>query len=149
MKKSKLLIAGALAAALFAISITAAAGDFGGRGAGKGQLGIGIQRLFKGLDLTDSQRAQIKGILQSNESEILAVSRDVVEGRLEITKGNPDAAPQFAAALVQANALKTQIVEQIKPVLTPEQLSKFNERLQLREKRLQRTLDRLNARIAG
>jgi Spy/CpxP family protein refolding chaperone len=154
MNRKRLFIAGSLVLTLILTAVflkPAAAQDT----AGKGRARMGIARLFRaqafvrGLNLTADQKSQIKGILQNNKTQILQAARDVVKARLDAAKGLPDAAAELANAQIQAANLRKQILEQIKPVLTADQLARVQERIQLREQRLQRVLDRLNSRIGG
>jgi Spy/CpxP family protein refolding chaperone len=118
-----------------------------------------MARLFKmnqlaaGLNLTADQKTQIKNIIANNKTQILQAARDVVKGRLDIVNGVPNAADELAAARQKAAGLRKSIIEQMKPVLTADQLAQVQTRMQnrqqLRAQRLQKLLDRLNSRISG
>jgi len=154
MNRRKHFLTGGLMLALMLISaatLPAAAQD--NFGTARGRMGLarlfGARNFVSGLNLTADQKSQIKGILKSNKTQILQTTRDLVKARLDLTKGLPEAATEFANAQLQAANLRRQILEQIKPILAPDQLAKVQEKQQLREQRLQKLLDRLNSRIGG
>ena len=107
----------------------------------------GTRHIIAGLDLTSDQKNRIKTIFTDNKSPILQATRDLVESRLGMLQGLPDATMEFANARIQAMNLKKQILEQIKPILTPDQLSLVRERQLRKEERLQSMLERLDNRI--
>jgi Spy/CpxP family protein refolding chaperone len=112
-----------------------------------------VRQLFQGLDLTADQKDQIKNILKNNKTQILQAARNVVKGRLDVINGVSNAAGELAGARQNANSLRRSIIEQIKPVLTRDQLDKLQTKMQnrklLRTQRLQNLLDRLDSRIGG
>jgi Spy/CpxP family protein refolding chaperone len=112
-----------------------------------------MRQLFQGLDLTADQKDQIKNILKNNKTQILQAARNVVKGRLDVINGVSNGAGELAGARQNANSLRRSIIEQIKPVLTRDQLdklqTKMQNRKQLRAQRLQNLLDRLDSRIGG
>jgi hypothetical protein len=118
---------------------------------------VGIVRLLNakqfaaGLNLNADQKTQIKSILEKNKTQILQAARDVVKGRLDVVNGVPNATDELAAARQKAVGLRRSILEQIKPVLTQDQLAqvkiKMQNRKQLRTQRLQKVLDRLNSKM--
>ncbi len=109
----------------------------------------GVRSFIGNLNLTTDQKAQIKSILTNNKPQILQAARDVVKARLDVINGVPNAGAELANARSHAADLRKQIFEQIKPVLTADQLSRIQERKQLRTQRLQNLLDRLNKKISG
>ncbi len=122
-------------------------------GKARGRIGMarlsGVRSFIGNLNLTTDQKAQIKSILTNNKPQILQAARDVVKARLDVINGVPNAGTELANARSHAADLRKQIFEQIKPVLTADQLSRVQERKQLRTQRLQNLLDRLNKKISG
>ena len=154
MKTKKHFLTGCILLVLVMISAAAlpaaAQGNFG---KARGRMGMarlfGINSFIRNLNLTEDQKTQIKSILQSNRPQILQATRDVVKARLDVLNAVPDAATEVANARLHAADLRKQIFEQIKPILTADQLAKIQERRQLGKQRLQNLLDRLNNRISG
>jgi Spy/CpxP family protein refolding chaperone len=114
---------------------------------------LSLKQLAAGLDLTADQKTQIKNILANNKTQILQAVRDVVKGRLDATNGVPNAADELAAARQKAAGLRRSILEQIKPILTADQLAKVRTKMQNRKQRraqrLQKLLDRLDSKIGA
>ncbi len=108
---------------------------------------LGIEGAINQLNLTSDQKTQIKGILKTNQTQIIQAARDVVKARLDLIQGVTNSATELANAQVQAANLREQILGQIKPVLTADHLARLQQRKQNREQRLQRLLDRLNSRL--
>jgi Spy/CpxP family protein refolding chaperone len=146
----------ALALLLIGVALVPAA-DQGRVGIAARRAGIGrllsMKQLTAGLDLTADQKTQIKSILANNKTQILQAARDVVKGRLDATNGVPNAADELIAARQKAAGLRKSILEQIKPILTADQLAKartkMQNRKQLRAQRLQKLLDRLDSKIGA
>ena len=111
--------------------------------------GFGIGQFARGLNLTPDQRAQIKGIIDKNKSQIVQARIQILQARLDLLKGNPNAAGELANAQVAAVNMRTSLLDQIKPLLTSDQLAQLQQRQQQREQRLQNRLDRLNKRSGG
>ena len=111
--------------------------------------GFGMGQFVGGLNLTDLQKTRIKDILAENRVRILQTARNAVKARLDLISGVQGAAVELANAQAEVVNLKTQILEQIKSILTADQLTKLQQRQQLREQRLQKLLDRLNSRLGG
>lgn len=154
MMRRKGLLAAGLALCLMAGNVLAASAAAGKRGGEKGRdyagfCSYGVRGFVKGLNLTDEQKNQIKQVLANNRTRILEVRRDLVKARLDLAKAVPDAAAALANAQVAKADLKTQIFEQVKPLLTAEQIAKVEERRLQREQRLQQRLDRINSKIGG
>lgn len=108
-----------------------------------------MQQFLGGLNLTDDQKAQIKGIFTQNKTQILLAARDVIKARLDMMQGIQGAATELANAQLQAENLRTQIFSQISPLLTQDQIAKVQQRKQLREERLQKLLDRINKQLGS
>jgi len=157
MNTRKYLLVGGLALALILITVTsasvAAQDNLGGarlRARAKARITqmFGAGEFIKGLKITPDQRTQIKGILESSRPRTLQAVRDIVKAQLDMSQNLPGAADELAAAQLRAANLKKQIFEQIKPVLTPDQLAKMQNAQQWKTQRLQRLLDALDGRIA-
>jgi periplasmic protein CpxP/Spy len=92
----------------------------------------------KRLNLTDDQVAKLKAILEQNMAKIKA-------DRQAMKNAQPGPARQDARKQMQADAKSMR--DQIKTVLTPEQLKKFKElRIQQIERRQQR-LEKMKQRL--
>jgi Spy/CpxP family protein refolding chaperone len=128
------------------------AADRGGLGLdlGYGKINrlLQFQDFIRGLNLTSEQRVQVRETVKGNRARILQAVRAVVQARMDMMKQTPNSGEEMASAVVQAMRLKKQIFEQIRPILTAEQWTKIQEKLQSREQRLQNLLNRLDARIA-
>jgi Spy/CpxP family protein refolding chaperone len=105
-----------------------------GPGMGPGPMG-GVHRIVRGLDLTEDQRAQIRAILKENKDQIEQTRSNIEQARKNLDANYPETADALGAAHAEAALLRAQIHEQIKQILTPEQLNQLEERRQLREER--------------
>jgi Spy/CpxP family protein refolding chaperone len=120
---------------------------------GAQSLATGFERLFEarqfiaGLNLTEDQRAQVRTILTNFRTPILQATRDTVKARLDMVKGVQGAATGITNAQLEVEQLKTEILEKIKTILTPDQLDKLAKREQLREQRLQKLVDALDSKL--
>jgi len=154
MNGRKYFLASGLAIALIFMSVASlpAAPQGNPSGARRGlrflQL-MGAGQFVGGLNLTDAQKTQIKGILTANKTQMIQAAYDVVKARLDMENGVANAATELANAQVKASSLKKQIFEQIKPILTPDQLAKVQARQQQRSQRLQNLLDRLHSKMSA
>jgi Spy/CpxP family protein refolding chaperone len=114
---------------------------------------FGLKQLVSELNLTADQKAQIKTILANRKTQILQAVRDVVKARLDRINGVANASDELSAARQKAMSLRKSIREQIKPVLTSDQIAqlkpKIQNRQQLRAQRLQKILDRLNSKLGS
>ena len=154
MNKRKIILIGGLIVALAVISATvsfAAAQNNRIRARAQVRLArlIGVRAFVNKLNLTADQKTQIKSILQNSKAQMQQAARNVIKARLDLARGDDGAVSELAAAQSQAVNLRKQIFESIRPVLTPDQLSKMQQLQQLREQRLQRILDRLDGKIGG
>lgn len=153
MKKCGLFaLAGMMVAMLAITAVSPAAGQIGsgsGRAPGMAARHLMMNGFVRGLNLTADQKTQIKTILQSNKPQILQARRDLVKARLDIIQGSDGAAGELANARSEAANLRKLIFQKIKPILTQDQIAKVQERRQFRQQRLQKQLDRLNAKISG
>jgi Spy/CpxP family protein refolding chaperone len=157
MKGRKCFMVSCLALAMILISVVAFPAARNNAGAAVNGAKIArqfrLKQLVAGLNLSADQKTQVKNILAKNKTQILEAIRDVVKGRLDAINGVPNAAGELAAARQKAAALRKSILEQIKPVLTADQLAqlktKMQNRKELRAQRLQKLLDRLNSKIGA
>lgn len=94
-----------------------------------------FQRISDRLDLSDSQRDQIKGVLKSHKDEILQEMRDVRSARLALRRAI-DSSPADEAAIRgkaselgkaegDAAVLRARLKAEILPVLNDEQKEKL------------------------
>ncbi len=148
MTKSRTFLVAGVALALM-LALAGIVGAQQGKRARAMARGFGIGQFARGLNLTPDQKAQIKGVIAKNKSQFVQVRIQMLQARLDLLKGNPNAAGELAGAQVAAVNLRTSLLEQIKPVLTSDQLAQLQQRQQQREQRLQNRLDRLNKRAGG
>jgi Spy/CpxP family protein refolding chaperone len=153
MKRRKGVLAVGMIIILAAIHLTAASAAAqdrqGGAGAPMRARLWALQGMIGGLNLTADQKDQIKTVLQGYKSQFQQTRQKLLKARLDLANGSDAAAGELATALSQAVTLRKQAFEQIKPILTPDQLSKLQSRQQLRQQRLQKQLDQLNSRIGA
>lgn len=140
-----LAVAGTLAVSAWAQHGPGRGGDFGGPGlfmGRPGHVGHAVDRLLKGLDVTDAQRAQIQQIAQAAAIDLKA--------RHAATRGLREQGVQlFTAPVVDARAVEalrqqtlaqhdqaskrvTQALLEISQVLTPDQRKALAERIKQR-----------------
>ncbi len=109
----------------------------GGRGHGgmRGPMGRGMQGLpLRGLDLTDAQREQVRGIVSAREADFKAIGdrlRAAHEAQRQAVTRVPVDENEIRARVSDASAveadaaiLRARIHEQVYQVLTPEQQAK-------------------------
>jgi Spy/CpxP family protein refolding chaperone len=156
MNGRRYFMVGCLALILLSVaSLPAVAQGNVGAGAKRARFArlLSAKQFAAGLNLTADQKTQIKNILANNKTQILQAARDAVKARLDIANGVPNAADQLAAARLTAANLRKSILDQMKSVLTPDQLAqvqtKMQNREQLRAQRLQKLLDRINSKIGA
>jgi Spy/CpxP family protein refolding chaperone len=154
MNGQRYFLVGFLALALLLINVVSLpAADQNNFGATMGNARIaqlfGDGQSISGLNFTADQKAKIKSILEGNKTQIQKAVRDMVQGGLDMINGAPNAANELANAQLQAENLAKLIFEQLKSVLTPDQLAKVQESQQLGTQYLQKLLEMLNDRIGG
>lgn len=127
-------------------------GDRGGRcacsardGGWKGH-GHPGHRLAKALDLSKEQKEQVNAIFRKHRDEIAPLRKDMVSGRRELRKLIQSDKPDEAAIREEAKKIaatsgdlavgRAKMFQEVRAVLTPEQLKKFQA---LQEKRDRRT----------
>lgn len=125
----------------------------GPMGGPMGLMGIGLRE----LDLTDAQRDQIKGLVESHRESHKATAETLLKARKDlhdaITSGTADEAAIRAKAAevakIEADAAvaRGQLHSQLFQVLTPEQQQKAQELRSAREKRLQEGRERMKQRM--
>ena len=129
---------------------------FGKRGFGKHG---GHAMMFRGLDLTEEQKVQMKQIRQASKEKIKPIREQMKANRqklAELSAGNFDQVQVQAIATQQGSLTAQLIVEresiksQILKVLTPEQKAKAAEMQAQRKQRMQERMQkRLNKRGGG
>lgn len=127
----------------------------GGRGGPGGQMGIPGPGL-RGLDLSDAQREQVRGVMESHKAEFEAVGKALAERRKAlhdaITADVIDEAlirqSVAAAAAVQADeaVLQAKVHAEIFGLLTAEQQQKARTLKAEAEKRMKERADRMRER---
>ena len=143
---------GLAAAGLFAAQLSASTPP---DSAGEPRLG----RTARRLGLTEDQRTQIRGILETHAAEIEAQARAAHGGRKALREAmaaeplDEGRIRQQALALGEVRAdgavLRARIRSQIWPVLTPEQQEKAKERRTRKDPREKRRMDALGRWLAG
>ena len=133
--------------------------DFGKRGH-FGKRGGGERMMFRGLNLTDEQKAQIKSIREASRETVKPIREQMKANRQKLNdlsaNGNFDQA-QVQAIAAQQGSLSAQLIvekEKIKAqtfnILTPEQKAKAAEmKAQFEQKRQERMQNRMNRRGGG
>ena len=145
--------------ALFIFAQTAERGE-GKRGFGKGHKRGGHAMMFRGLDLTEEQKAQMKQIRQTSKEKIKPIREQMKANRQKLAElsagGNFDRAQVQAIAAQQGSLSAQMIVEresvksQIFQILTPEQKAKAAEIGAQRKQRMQERMQkRMNKRGGG
>lgn len=129
---------------------------FGKRGHHRG----GFGKMFRALDLTDEQKAQMKAIRQTSKDTMKPIREQMKANRQKLQElsanGNFDEA-QVQAIAAQQGALTAQMIvekekvkSQIFNLLTPEQKAKAAEMKaqfeQKRQERIQKRMERRNAK---
>ena len=151
MKKVTVRQLAAATALLFTLGVAMASAQDGRHGHGKmgkmGDHGFGMRGLSK-LDLTESQKADVKRIMESRQATFEALherSRANWKALHELAEGSsPDNAAVGAAYLkLQADrealrAERKSTMEEIRTILTPEQKEKFDTMKQERKERFGR-----------
>jgi protein CpxP len=147
--------------AMFVFAQTETGQKDGKRGFGKrghfAKRGGGM--MFRGLDLTDEQKAQMKAIRQANRETMKPIREQMKANREKLQQlsagGNFDAAQVQAIAAQQGSLSAQMIVErervksQMFNILTPEQKAKAAEmKAQFQQKRLERMQKRMERRNA-
>ena len=89
------------------------------------------------LELTDEQRTRIREILEENRDLIVKAGHTIMQAQLNLDTGTSEAAEALGAAYTEAALLRMQILEQIKQLLTAEQLSLLEKMRKLRKERFE------------
>lgn len=105
--------------------------------------------MFAGLNLSQEQKDQLKGILAGHKEEIQALAKKTAAARRELAAaiaGGADPETQRNAYDKTARAgwdrlqLRLTIRAEVKNILTPEQLQKMEKRKQVRQNLLKRAI---------
>ena len=145
MKKLKIGMP-AVGAALLALVLTATAGAQQRNNARMGFQIFEARQALRGLRLSETQRAEIRTILETRRPEILEARKALLKARLAIVKEQPGGPEEFGKAQAGAVALRRDILNQIKMKLSPDQLEILQKRQQRQAERIERVLERLEAR---
>ena len=107
--------------------------------------------LWRKLNLSDAQKAQIKSIRQSQKGQFRPAMAALLAARMQLNKDiadNNQAIPADTTALATAEAkiatLRSTVFSQIKGVLNQDQLTTLNDFKQKREARIQDRINKLN-----
>lgn len=112
--------------------------EFGGRGGHHRRLHHGGRAFLRGLDLTEAQRTQIRGILEANrpDRERMEAIRPLIDAKRNgtITTAQQEQLDTFrTSAREKARSLK----QQIESILTPEQKAQIEQRKQEMKTRME------------
>ena len=133
--------------ALLTAPLVAQGPDGHGRGLrGRGQMRMGMEGLpLRGLDLTDAQREQVRGIMSARQADFKAIGdrlKTAHEARRQAVTRVPVDENEIRARVSEASAveadfaiLRARIHEQVYQVLTPEQQAKARTLQAERQKR--------------
>jgi Spy/CpxP family protein refolding chaperone len=108
--------------------------------------------MLRGLNLTPEQKDQVKTILANHKPEIKEVVKENVQARKELRAALVNGSDQGALKAAYDNVaqagwkgilLRSTIVAEVKPILTPDQLQRLQKRSQIREALAQRLMKRL------
>jgi periplasmic protein CpxP/Spy len=108
--------------------------------------------LWRKLNLSDAQKAQIKSIRQSQKGQFRPALAALLTAKMQLHKdiadNNQGAIPGDTTALATAEAkiatLRGTTFNQIKTVLSPDQLTTLNDFKQKQEARIQERINKLN-----
>ncbi len=159
MKKSSKVLPIAAVAILLATTVMAAVDV---QKANPRQLGIqkgtlrGMFRpgvALRGLNLSQQQKDQIKGIVANNKDDIKKAAKEYARARLLLRDALVSGASAqdlkaafdgVTSAEWSAIQLRAKITSEIKPVLTPDQQARLQQRLQKVDARIQNRLKKLD-----
>jgi Spy/CpxP family protein refolding chaperone len=127
-------------------------------------LGPGAQRaalraraFLKGLALTDQQKDQVKTVLTNHREEIQSTAREFAAARLvlgqALAHGASDqtlkaAFDKVSSAEWNAVTLRSKVVAEMEQVLTPDQQTVLQQKLQKVDARIQKRLDRIDKKAS-
>lgn len=129
-----------------------------GRGMrGRGAMRMGMQGLpLRGLDLTDAQREQVRGIMSARQADFKAIGdrlRAAHEAQRQAVTRVPVDENEIRARVSEASAveadfaiLRARIHEQVSQVLTPEQQAKAKTLAAERQKRRSERVEQFKQR---
>ncbi len=157
--RSRVLVAGAVMAMLgtSAAIVVAQPGPGrgrGGPGGGFGPFATGVEDL-RGLDLSETQREQVRTIMQSHREESRAAQQrhaTAMRALQDATRGTDEAAIRqqgeaVGAAVADAAVLRSRIRADVWAVLTPEQQAKAEQLRAERQTRMQERQARMQQRM--
>jgi len=104
---------------------------------------VGVMGFIRGLQLTETQRDEIKAVLQAHKAELLENRKELLRARLALVKEDPNGPGYFGSAKSRLMAIRLHILSQIRAILTVDQLAVLQERQQRQEDRIQRRLEQL------
>lgn len=133
-------------------------GDRGGRcacsGRDGGWKGHGQQgdRLAKALDLSKEQSEQVKTIFLKHRDEVAPLRKEMMSERRELSKLTQSDKPDEAAIREQAKKIaatsgdlavrRAKVFQEVRTVLTPEQIQKFRALQEKRDRRIDGMMNR-------
>ena len=129
-----------------------------GMGARNGMMMFGPGAFLRGLDLTQQQKDQVKAVFANHKTDIQTAMKENAQARLALRNDLINGAAQDAlqadfskasSAEWDAVLLRSKIWAEIKPILTPDQLSKLQQRQQNMSQRMQSFQNRLDKKTGG
>lgn len=145
------LVAAAAVTAVLLVAATLAVAQPAGHRHGPGEPGEFLDHLTRRLDLTDDQRATLAGLFASHrevrmtEREQLQAARDTLDEQVHadvFDEGAIRAAAAELAALGAERAVaRARLLQEVRGVLTPDQMEQFQEMMSWRRERMGRHFD--------
>lgn len=144
--------------AVLTVPVLAQGPDGHGRGMrGRGPMRMGMEGLpLRGLDLTDAQREQVRGIMSARQADFKAIGdrlRAAHEAQRQAVTRVPVDENEIRARVSEASAveadfaiLRARIHEQVYQVLTPEQQAKAKTLAAERQKRRSERVEQFKQR---
>ena len=109
-------------------------------------------RLAKALGLSDEQKVQVKAIFRKHRDETAALRKEMISGRRELRKLVQSDKPDEAAIREQVTKVaatggnlavdRAKMFQEVRAVLTPEQIGKFRALQEKRDRWIDRRLNR-------
>lgn len=153
--KKTVVTAIVLAMILAGVSIVAARG-FRDGGFGMGT-GFGPMGPFADIDLTDGQKAGIAGVLETYRDDVERLLDDLTAAMEKLSDATDtdalaetdvrQASRDVASVKEELNVLKANIIYEIKPLLTTEQVEKLRERRTEKQEKMKEFREKMRERI--
>jgi Spy/CpxP family protein refolding chaperone len=129
------------------------AGRGDGQGWHRGGMMFGHGLMLRGLNLTEDQKTQVKGVIESNKPQMKSIMRERMEASTALHQAIIDGAQKdvleglhqrIAKAEWDGILLRQRMWTAIKPILTAQQLDQLQQNMQDRKQRLEKFLDNMD-----